>query len=190
MQGHARTTAREQHRDSRQKRRGGRALRGGRDRSPRAQRGGNEGAGRGMRRATRSTRRNRAERNCAECEGKSPKCPSARPSVSRGFGSSAAHYPPHGRSMLQHANEGERSEPEEEGTAQGLAHGRRPPRQGRAETDKTKHAHSLCCYVRACVGVREGIFLKTFVLGGFWSFRLEIGRRYYCTAFCPRDSAM
>lgn len=56
-QGHARTTAREQHRDSRQKRRGGRALRGGRDRSPRAQRGGNEGAGRGMRRATRSTRR-------------------------------------------------------------------------------------------------------------------------------------
>lgn len=65
--------------------------------------------------------------------------------------------------MLQHANEGELSEPEEEGTAQDLAHGRRPPRQGRAETDKTKHAQRLGFFMRACVGVREEIFLKAFV---------------------------
>ena len=45
--------------------------------------------------------------------------------------------------MLQHANEGERSEPEDEGTAQGLAHGRRPPRQERAETDRSEHERAL-----------------------------------------------
>lgn len=89
--------------------------------------------------------------------------------------------------MLQHANEGERSEPEEEGTAQGLAHGRRPQRQGRAETDN--HESAVDCFLRVRVrgGVPVEYLWKTFVLGAFGRYDLEIGRRYYCTAYSSRN---
>lgn len=88
--------------------------------------------------------------------------------------------------MRQHANEGERSEPEEEGTAQGLAHGRRPPRQERAETDNHESAGDCFLRVRVRGGVPVEYHWKAFVFGAFGRCDLEIGRRYYCTAYSPR----